>query len=78
MTLEISGVRPALFDREFSYRVDELMRFRHLFRNLYQTPLVPEKVDFANKSADGLLDDFRRYHDAFDSFLRELKENLES
>lgn len=78
MTLEISGVRPALFDREFSYRVDELMRFRHLFRNLYQTPLIPEKVDFANKSAEGLLDDFRRYHDEFDSFLRELKASLEN
>ena len=77
MTLEISGVRPALFDREFALRIDELMRFRHLFRNLYQAPLIPEKVDFANRSADGLLDAFRGYHEAFDSFLRELKADLE-
>ncbi|MFP4644905.1 MAG: hypothetical protein ACLFM0_11165 [Spirochaetales bacterium] len=77
MTLEISGVRPALFDREFALRIDELMRFRHRFRNLYQAPLIPEKVDFANRSAEGLLDEFRGYHEAFDSFLRELKVDLE-
>lgn len=77
MTLEISGVRPALYDRQFASQVDELMRFRHLFRNLYQAPLQPEKVDFANRSADGLLDAFRGYHEEFDSFLRRLKADLE-
>ena len=77
MTLEISGVRPALFDRDFALRVDELMRFRHLFRNLYQTPLVPEKVEFANRSAEGLLEEFLRYHQEFDSFLHDLKSRLE-
>lgn len=77
MTLDIEGVRPALFDYEFSLKVDELMRFRHLFRNLYKTPLEPEKVLFANRKAESLPEEFDRYHERFDQFLRRLKEDLE-
>ncbi|MFO8064509.1 MAG: hypothetical protein ACQETQ_13765 [Spirochaetota bacterium] len=73
MTLDIDGVRPALFDHEFSLKVDELMRFRHLFRNLYKTPLEPEKVLFANRRAESLAEEFEHYHERFDSFLRRLK-----
>ncbi len=76
MTLEIEGVRPALFDIEFSHRVDELMRFRHLFRNLYKTPLIPEKVTLANREAEGIADDFHAYHKRFDGFLKQLKTEL--
>lgn len=76
MTLEIEGVRPALFDLDFSFRVDELRRFRHLFRNLYKTPLIPQKVLFANRAADGIATDFRKRHEQFDRFLRELKAQI--
>jgi len=77
MTLAIKGVRPALFDVEFAVRVEELMRFRHLFRNLYKTPLIPEKVRFANEYTAAILDDFRAYHDRFDAFLVQLSDELE-
>ncbi|TVQ41614.1 MAG: hypothetical protein EA384_00055 [Spirochaetaceae bacterium] len=76
MTLEIEGVRPALFDIDFSRRVDELMRFRHLFRNLYKTPLKPEKVAIANREAEGIAEAFHNYHQRFDRFLRQLKTEL--
>lgn len=77
MTLEIEEVRPALFDFDFSLKVDELMRFRHLFRNLYKTPLVPEKVLFANGYAAGIYDTFLMFHGRFDGFLIKIKELLQ-
>ncbi len=76
MTLDIEKVRPALFDLEFSYRIDELMRFRHLFRNLYKTPLVPDKVLYANRAAENIAPDFEPYHRRFDEFLRSLKSDM--
>jgi hypothetical protein len=76
MTLTIEGVRPALFDTDFAARVEELMRFRHLFRNLYKTPLVPQKVLFANDYAATICDAFSAYHDRFDAFLAQLSDEL--
>ena len=76
MTLDIDGIRPSVIDLQFSRRVDELRRFRHLFRNLYKTPLIPAKVRFANESARGVAEAFRAHHDRFDSFLRDLKLEL--
>lgn len=77
MTLDIDGIRPALIDLKLARRIDELRRFRHLFRNLYKTQLVPAKVRFANETAGGLVDAFRSCHDRFDGFLRELRQELE-
>lgn len=77
MTLTIDGVRPALFDTDFAARVDELMRFRHLFRNLYKTPLVSRKVLFANDYAEHLSEDLAPVHERFDRFLQDLKAAVE-
>lgn len=35
MTLELPGIRPAVLRRETAHALDEFLRFRHLFRNLY-------------------------------------------
>jgi hypothetical protein len=78
MTLHIDGLRPALIDPEFAQIIDELRRFRHLFRNLYKTPLIPAKVTFANDAARGINDRFRDCHAQFDEFLAGLKRELES
>jgi len=40
MTLNIEGVRPALMDLAMRVRIDELLKFRHVFRNIYKSPLV--------------------------------------
>ncbi|TVR68028.1 MAG: hypothetical protein EA427_11590 [Spirochaetaceae bacterium] len=72
MTLEIQGVRQSLFDRQFAVRVDELLRFRHAFRNLYKAPLVPQKVRFANQVASRIDSDFEQYHQGFVRFLEDL------
>ena len=38
MTLNIEGIRPALISRETYECLDELRRFRHLFRSAYRAP----------------------------------------
>jgi hypothetical protein len=77
MTLDIEGVRPALIDLETARTVDELRRFRHLFRNLYKSPLVPAKVRFANEAAHGIVDIMTASHERFDDFLKHLKRELD-
>jgi hypothetical protein len=57
MTLNIECVRPALFDQALGLRIEELMKFRHVFRNIYKSPLVS---------------DFKPYHQQFPDFLQVL------
>ena len=65
MTLEIPGLRPALFDRAFARRIDELRRFRHAFRNLYQTELDPDRVRILTSPFPGLSWIFRLFTTGF-------------
>ena len=44
MTTERSGVRPAVLDIALAERLDELLAFRHHFRNLYVLDLRGERV----------------------------------
>jgi hypothetical protein len=44
MTLERPGVRPAVIAPSLAVELDELLRFRHLFRNLYVLDLDGERV----------------------------------
>lgn len=76
MSLRIEGIRPALFDRDLAERINELRAFRHLFRNLYKTPLIPAKVRFANDVAEGIADAFVAPHEEFDRFLREIRAEI--
>jgi HepT-like protein len=44
MTLDIEGVRPRLLSDEAYQCLDELRRFRHLFRNMYTADLDSERL----------------------------------
>ncbi len=77
MTLDIQGLRPAVIELEAARTIDELRRFRHLFRNLYKTPLIPAKVRFANEAAHGVVDVMTTSHERFDGFLQDLKNELD-
>ena len=44
MQLDIPGVRPALLSESTAAGLDELRRFRHLFRHAYSADLDPDKV----------------------------------
>ena len=77
MTLNIEGVRPALLDMSIGLRIEELLKFRHVFRNIYKSPLVLAKVEFANQAAHDVAEDFRVYHERFLGFLQILIVELE-
>jgi hypothetical protein len=76
-SIEIPGVRPALIgDRGLSERIDELRRFRHLFRNLYKTRLNAGKLKIVNEAAAGIDTGFLAAHSAFVKWLELVSRSL--
>lgn len=69
MQIEIAGVRPALWDRDLAGRVDELRRFRHVFRNMYANDLDPRRVAAVQET---LPETIARFFSAHDRFLHDL------
>lgn len=78
MKLDIPGLRPALFSKEFAVKVDELLRFRHVFRNIYQAPLVSKKVMDVNEYAEKIDEEFKHFHQQYLDFLNKLFEKYEN
>ncbi len=70
MTLTIEGIRPALLDEETAEDIDELRSFRHVFRNLYQSGIKPNKVMEIQRKLPAVLAMFGKCHR---SFLRKLR-----
>jgi hypothetical protein len=71
MTLDIEGLRPALFLREEADAIDELRGFRHLYRNLYDKDIEPGKIDALQTRLPGLLSMYFAAHGRFTRFLEE-------
>ncbi|MFW6292793.1 MAG: hypothetical protein ACOC7V_10760 [Spirochaetota bacterium] len=65
MQLSIAGVRPALWDRNLAGRIDELRRFRHVFRNMYANDLDPKRVAAVQDGVPATLTLFCAAHDRF-------------
>lgn len=65
MCVEVSGTRPRLFDADFAQRIDTLRRFRHAFRNMYQSELDPRRIRILNDDIPGIITDFEHWHAAF-------------
>lgn len=75
MTLSVPGLRQALItDRDLLERLDELRRFRHLFRNLYKSRLHPDKLRIVNEATEGIVALFEIAHQEFVRWLAELAE----
>jgi len=77
MLLDLPGMRPALIgDRKIAERIDELRRFRHLFRNLYKTRLNAVKLRLVDENASGIYEAFLPSHRAFRHWLAELGDHV--
>ena len=70
MQLNIPGVRPALLSESTAADLDELRRFRHLFRHAYSADLDPHKVRRLAAGAGPLRRAFARDLDRFLARLR--------
>jgi len=76
MTLDIAGVRPALFSHRLEIKMDDLRAFRHLFRNIYQSKLDEEKLQLLNRRVPQTLAEFRSSHSAFIQKLQTISRRL--
>ena len=65
MTLDIGGVRPAVWSRALARHIDELRRFRHAFRHVYDSPLDPDKLAVAQKHVWPAVEGVREAHLSF-------------
>lgn len=65
MTMDIEGIRPRLLNSETFDCLDELRRFRHVFRSAYTVSLHPERLalvwDKAQRLRTVYRDDFARF-----------------
>ncbi|MEX2443262.1 MAG: hypothetical protein WD492_06645 [Alkalispirochaeta sp.] len=65
MQIDIRGVRPALWDRQLARKVDELRRFRYVFRNMYANDLDPHRVVTVQETLPETISLFFGAHDRF-------------
>jgi len=65
MCVEVAGTRPRLFNAEFAQRIDTLRRFRHAFRNMYQSELDPRRIRILNDDIPSIIADFEHWHATF-------------
>ena len=60
MSLEITGVRPAVIDAELARSLGEYRRFRHVFRNVYGFALEEQRIRPMEERLPAVLATFRR------------------
>jgi hypothetical protein len=65
MCIEVPDIRPRLFDTGFAQRIDTLRRFRHAFRNVYQSELDPRRIRILCDDIPGIISDFMKWHTRF-------------
>jgi len=76
MCIEIPGLRPRLFNESFARRIDTLRRFRHAFRNMYQSELDPRRVSILNDDLPSIIADFKQWNASFMQSLSTIAEGL--
>lgn len=73
MRLDLTPVRPALIDDPAYEKLDELRRFRHLFRSAYGVKLDPERLALVFRKARELRPLARAQVTSFLGFVRGLR-----
>jgi len=72
MTLDIEGLRPRLLSDEVYDNLDELRRFRHLFRSAYRLRLDAERLALVYRKARALEQIYQTDIEHFLTFLDSL------
>ncbi|MCP4663609.1 MAG: hypothetical protein GY856_50130 [bacterium] len=72
MCLDLRPIRPAVIDAAAYEKLDELRRFRHLFRTVYGIVLDPVRLSVALRKALELRDLYPGQIGAFITFLHEI------
>jgi hypothetical protein len=74
MRLDVSPLRPAVIDATTYDALDELRRFRHVFRHAYALNLDAERLHLVVRKAAKLKALYPSQFERFDHFLQELAE----
>jgi hypothetical protein len=69
MRLDVSPVRPAIIDTAAYEALDELLRFRHLFRSAYSARLDASRLELVLRAAQRLRPLYRQQIEDFINFL---------
>jgi hypothetical protein len=72
MTLDVEGLRPRLLSTDVYHCLDELRRFRHVFRNAYTIELDPQRIAIVVAQAQRLQALYNTDLDQFKAFLSSL------
>ena len=72
MRLDLTPLRPAVIDKQTFGPLDELRRFRHLFRSLYSGELDSDRMALVLRKTRSLQELFPERMERFLDFLREL------
>lgn len=73
MRLDLTPIRPAVIDTEAYDKLDEMLRFRHVFRTLYGDNLDPLRLQIVLRKALELKPLYRDQIERFLQFLRQLE-----
>ena len=73
MRLDLTPLRPAVIDAEAYDRLDELLRFRHVFRTMYGLDLDSLRLGVVLRKALELKNLYRPQLERFLQFLREME-----
>jgi hypothetical protein len=74
MNSDIPGIRQAVISKETFKHIEELMLFRHAFRNLYVHSIVPNKIIDLCDQLNQLWPDFQSEINQFTQFMGALDE----
>jgi hypothetical protein len=77
MSIPIPGLRPAVISEELRWKLDEYLRFRHVFRNVYGYLLDWKRIRPLLENLDSVYQQFTREVAAFRSFLMRLAGELD-
>jgi len=72
MAIPIEGIRPQVIDDELKTELEEYLRFRHLFRNIYGFELKWDKCQPLAEKLNVVFSDFKEQINKFKTFLDSL------
>ena len=70
MSMEITGIRPAVISSDLKHKLDEYRGFRHVVRNVYTYHLSPEKIKPLVDNVQEVIANSEKELSAFAKFLQ--------
>jgi hypothetical protein len=73
MAIGLDGIRPAVVDEELRMKLEEYLRFRHLFRGIYGFQLSHQRLEIIFEDFSPIYESFKYAINKFLQFLRSIE-----